>query len=137
MIYPDRFFFRYIGSLLYDGMLLFSVLFIATFLLLPLIGTGAIESGNPIYTLFLLIISYFYFCWQWVTGGQTLGMKSWKLIVVNEQQQKLNWKRASIRFLASLISCALFGLGFLIGLFNKQHKTLHDLLSKTQLVDSH
>lgn len=133
MLFIDRFVLCYIAAIIYDGMLLLSVLFIATFLLLPLINSGAIESGNPIYKLFLLLITYFYFCWQWHAGGETLGMKSWRLKVKNADGINPSWPQATLRFVCALLSCALFGIGFLLILFNQQHRTLHDMLSNSTI----
>ena len=85
-------------------MLLMSVLFLSTLLILPLVSHTAIESGNVAYNFYLLIMCYLYFCWQWMNGGQTLGMKSWRIQVVNSDGQNLNGRQASLRFLAALLS---------------------------------
>ena len=129
MLFIDRFVLRYIAAIIYDGMLLLSVLFIATFLLLPLMNSSAIESGNLVYNLFLLLVAYFYFCWQWHAGGETLGMKSWRLKIKNADGVNPSWSQATLRFVCALLSCALFGVGFLLMLFNQRHRTLHDMLS--------
>ena len=125
---------RRMATIFYDCLLLGSVLFFATLVILPLIGNGAIESGNLAYNVFLLILCYLYFCWQWIVGKQTLGMRSWQIYVVNEQMEKPDWKQASLRFLFAIVSWCLFGLGFLWALFDKDKLALHDRLSKTHLV---
>ncbi len=121
-------------AIFYDGLLLGSVLFIATLIILPLIGDGAIESGNLIYNVYLLIISYLFFCWQWMNGGQTLGMKSWHIKLVASDQALLTWRKVSIRFLTAILSWLLLGAGFFWSMFNEQRLTLHDKLSDTRLV---
>ena len=127
-------FFRRFASIVYDSILLCSVFFFATFILISSLGDSEIESGNYAYNFFLIIIAYFYFCWHWINGRQTLGMRSWGISIVNESNTSLKWKQASLRYIASLLSLALFGLGFLWALFDKNKLALHDRLSKTKLI---
>jgi len=127
-------FLRRLAAMFYDSLLLGSVFFCATFILISFIGDGAIESGNLLYDVFLLLLAYLYFCWHWVRSGQTLGMRSWHVLVVGESNTKLNWKQASLRYVASLLSLIVFGLGFVWALFDKRNKALHDHLSKTKLI---
>jgi uncharacterized RDD family membrane protein YckC len=123
-----------LAAIFYDCLLLTAVLFVATAALIPFIGGNAIESGNLAYSAFLLLISYLYFCWHWITGGQTLGMRSWHIFVNTESMQKPNWKQATLRFFSALLSLSLLGLGFLWSLFDKNKLALHDHLSKTRLI---
>ena len=125
---------RRLTAMFYDSLLLISIFFVATLILLPLIGEAAIKSGNLFYNLFLLFLAYLYFCWHWVEGRQTLGMRSWKIEVIDETNSTLNWKQASIRYFAALLSLMLIGLGFLWALFDKEKLALHDRLSKTKLI---
>ena len=125
---------RRFSAIFYDSLLLGSVLFIATLIILPLIGDSAIEPGNLAYNLFLLIISYLFFCWQWMNGGQTLGMKSWHITLVASDQALLTWRKVSIRFLTAILSWLLLGAGFFWSMFNEQRLSLHDKLSGTRLV---
>ena len=126
--------FRRLASIFYDCLLLFSILFFGSLVLLPLVGDGAIESGNLVYNAYLLVLSYLYFCWQWTMGGQTLGMRSWHIYVINENSNYPDWKEASLRFLFAVVSWLLFGLGFIYALFNKDKLTLHDRFSNTRLI---
>ena len=122
---------RRLAAIFYDCLLLTAILFVATAILVSLIGGNAIEGGNIVYNAFLLLVSFFYFSWHWVKGGQTLGMRSWHIFVMNESMQVINWKQASLRFLYALLSLLLLGSGFAWSLFNKKKYTLHDRLSKT------
>ena len=123
-----------LAAIFYDCLLLTAILFVATAILVSLIGGNAIEGGNIVYNAFLLLVSFFYFSWHWVKGGQTLGMRSWHIFVMNESMQVINWKQASLRFLYALLSLLLLGSGFAWSLFNKKKYTLHDRLSKTCLI---
>ena len=125
---------RRFAAIFYDLLLLISIFFIATFILLPIIGEAAIKSGNIFYNAFLLFLAYLYFCWHWVNGRQTLGMRSWNIEVIDETNSTLNWKQASLRYFAALLSMLLLGLGFIWALFDKKKLALHDRLSKTKLI---
>ena len=125
---------RRLAAIFYDCLLLSAVLFVATLALMPFAGGKAIESGNLAYNLFLITVSYFYFCWHWVSGGQTLGMRSWHIVVKNDSNRILNWNQASLRYFSSLLSLLLLGLGFVWALFDKDKLALHDHLSKTRLI---
>ncbi len=116
----------------YDGALLISVLFLATALLMPFTG-GAITSGNQLFRIYLLIWSYLYFCWPWVKGGQTLGMRAWRIRVIQADGGRLGWKHATLRFFLAIVSWLLAGAGYLWSLFDEQQRTLHDRLSRTRL----
>ncbi len=125
---------RRVFAVVYDGCLLIAVLFLATALLLPVTGGQAVSSGNIFYALYLISVSGLYFIWQWHKGGQTLGMKAWHIHIVNADQSRPGWGRLCLRFLFALLSSLVCGLGFFYAVFDRQHKTLHDLASKTYLV---
>ena len=127
-------FLRRLGAIIYDIILLSSVFFFATFCLIPFLGNQAIESNNLAYKVYLLILAYLYFVWQWSFGGKTLGMRSWHIKVVNESGIKPNLQQATKRYLASILSIILLGTGFLWAIFDHKRNTLHDHLSKTQLI---
>ena len=101
---------------------------------MPFIGGQAIESNNLAYQIYLLILTYLYFVWQWSFGGKTLGMRSWHIKVVNESGIKPNFQQATKRYLASVLSIILLGTGFLWAIFDYKRNTLHDHISKTQLI---
>ena len=121
-------------AIFYDTLLLIAIFFVASLILLPLIGETGIESGNIFYNAFLILLAYLYFCWHWVNGRQTLGMRSWKIEVTDRTNSALNWKQASLRYFAALLSLLLLGLGFIWALFDKEKFALHDRLSKTKLI---
>lgn len=73
------------------------------------------------------------FCWR-ARGGQTLGMKAWRLILVNDQGQKPSWGQCYLRCLLAPIMLVAGGLGYLYALIDKDSRTLHDILSKTRML---
>lgn len=127
-------FFRRLGAIVYDSLLLFSVLFIGTAVILPFNGGQAFGNTQYYYFFYLLMLSLLFFGWFWTHGGQTLGMRAWKLKVCSASLQPISWNQAALRFVAALLSWGAFGLGFLWIAFEKRKRGWHDLLSKTQVV---
>lgn len=126
-------FLRRIAAILYDSLLLIAVLFAATAVILPLNNGEAFASNNLFYLTYLFIVSFLYFGWFWTHGGQTLGMAAWKLKVLTQQHQPISWKFALVRFLTAILSWALFGLGFLWILFDRNKQSWHDRISQTAI----
>lgn len=125
---------RRLAIMFYDTTLLTSVLFVATILILPLTKGEAVSSQNIIYPFYLFLVCYFYYVWQWTHGGQTLGMKSWKVQLQENDQVQVSWKNASLRFFISLPSILFFGAGLVWIVFDSEKKSIYDRYSNTKLV---
>ena len=130
--------FRRLFAIFYDGFLLTAILIIVAAIANALNQGNAIEPGNTFYPIFVFIIfilSYLYFAWFWIHGGQTLGMKTWQIQLQSINSNKISWKTTAIRFICAIFSWSIFGLGFLWALFDKKNRCWHDLISKTVLLD--
>ena len=129
-------FIRLAATIFYDALLLTAVLFFATFMLLLI--PEEIRNTNPVVqilkVLWYLLVSYIYFVGFWLKGGQTPGMKAWKIKLVNTQGGAPSTKQATIRFFAAILSWALAGAGFLWMIVDRNHLSLHDHLSGSRLL---
>lgn len=125
---------RRLAAIGYDLLLLAAVDFIATAIILVFTSGVAVESANPFYKLYLLLIAYAYFSWQWTHGGQTLGMRAWKICLYDEHNGPVSWQLATKHFLFAIVSWLLAGSGFIWSLFDPEKRTLHDRWSKTRLL---
>lgn len=125
---------RRLASLLYDVLLLVAILFVATACLLPFNGGEALQPGQWLYSAYLLALVALFFGWFWTHGGQTLGMKAWGLRVCRADGRPLAWRHAGLRMLASCVSFASLGLGYLWVVVDPQRLAWHDRLSGTRLV---
>ncbi|MBB3167950.1 RDD family protein [Simiduia aestuariiviva] len=96
------------------------------------------EKANLGWTGFIgwLLLLAMYFSFFWVRSGQTLGMKTWRITVVDLQGQRINLRTALLRWCLAWISLALAGIGYWWSIIDKDSQTLHDLISKsrTQLI---
>ncbi len=122
--------FRRLAVIVYDAFLLLAVLFIA---LLP---TGAldIKPGGLLSWLvfvYMLGVGYVFYGWFWTHGGQTLGMKTWRVRVECLDGGTLGWRHALIRYASAVLS---LGLGLLWVPFHPQGLALQDQVSGTRLV---
>ena len=130
--------FRRLFAIFYDSFLLLAILFVVTAIANALNHGKAIEPGNvfyPLYVLIILLLSYLYFAWFWINGGQSLGMKTWRIKLQNDEGKNIGWKIAAIRFFSAMVSWGVIGLGFLWSFFDKKNRCWHDLISKTVIVD--
>lgn len=130
--------FRRLFAIFYDSFLLIAILFIVTAIANAMNNGEAIEPGNhlyPVYVITVFILSYLYFAWFWMHGGQSLGMKTWQIKLQGSDNGKIGWKTTAIRFVSAIFSWGFFGLGFLWALFDKKKRCWHDLTSHTVLID--
>ncbi len=128
---------RRLGAIFYDLLLLIALLAVATTLItLPL---GMPQGGYLLaFQWFLFeIIPLLFFTGFWWRGGQTLGMRAWRLRVVRRDGSPLSWGDALKRHLAALLSCLTLGLGFLWILVDPDRLAWHDRLSATKLIRTH
>jgi len=125
-------FWRRLAAQTYDFLLLIALLFLATALLLPFTaGMAVTDQHTLIYRIYLVVVSFFFYGWFWTHGGQTLGLRAWKLTVLTQDKKTLNWTQALVRFVTASVSLGFFGLGYLWILIDKDRRGWHDHLSKT------
>lgn len=147
---------RRMACWLYEGMLLFGVVFIAGYLFGALSQTKNAMDNRHALQAFLFVVFGIYFVWLW-SKGQTLAMKTWHIRVLDRTGQPLSQGRALLRYLCSwlwflppLLTSWFFALkggeAFVIFLgwvaiwailsrFHPQRQFWHDALAGTQLVD--
>jgi uncharacterized RDD family membrane protein YckC len=137
---------RRLVALLYDGLLLVALWFIVMGVLIPLYpytglpmeDVGGVMVPTPLILQglmfpLLLLVTWGFYAWFWLHGGQTLGMRAWKLVSRDVHRQPMTLLQTVSRFLAGCISTGLLGLGWLIALLPAK-QTLHDSLSSTETV---
>lgn len=148
---------RRLACWLYEGMLLFAVVFVAGYLFSSLTQTKHALDNRHAHQGFVFVVLGIYFTWLWAKG-QTLAMKTWRIEVVDIHGQRLTQGRALLRYLWSwlwfvppLLGSWAFGLSgaetgvivtgwvlvwALLSRFHPQRQYLHDVLAGTRLVAS-
>ncbi|MEO8460031.1 MAG: RDD family protein [Dokdonella sp.] len=82
----------------------------------------------------VLVVTSGYFVISWMRGGQTIGMRAWRLKIVDRDEAALSLRSAAIRFIVAIISVAAFGLGFIWCLVDRERRAWHDIAAATRLV---
>jgi len=149
---------RRLAAFVYEGVLLFGVLFIADYLFSTLTQQRDAMQGRWLGQAFLFVVLGVYFTWFWSHGGQTVALKAWHLRVVDAQGRPLGELRALARyvlswlwFMPALLAAHLSGLRsitevfgcllagvlayLLVARLNPRRQFLHDLICGTQVVD--
>jgi uncharacterized RDD family membrane protein YckC len=131
---------RRLAAMLYDALLVFGLLLLASMLITLPVGLLAGESassalsGNLLFRIWLAMVPPAFFLLFWMKGGQTLGMKSWRIRVVRSDGASLSWPDALKRLFFALLSWLPLGLGYIWILFDKENQAWHDRLSGTRLI---
>ena len=118
----------------YDLLILVGVLMSTSFVVIAARGGAAVPAGNPVFQGFLAAQVAAYFIGFWARGGQTPGMRAWRLRVQTVQGDTPSLAVAATRFAAALLAVAPAGLGFLWMLVDADNRTWHDRLSGTWIV---
>jgi len=149
---------RRMACWLYEGMLLFAVVFVAGWLFSTLGQVrDAMDARRPLLQAFLFVIFGIYFTWFWAKG-QTLAMKTWNIRVVDREGRPISQARALLRYLCAWLwflpplavlaplklsgpENAVLVLGWvavwaLSSRFHPQRQFWHDALAGTRLVSS-
>ncbi len=71
---------------------------------------------------------------SWHRGGQTLGMRPWRLKVVDPNGDPAPLPALCVRYAVGSVSLLALGLGFLWALFDRDRLAWHDRASGTRMV---
>jgi uncharacterized RDD family membrane protein YckC len=148
---------RRMACWLYEGLLLFGVLFISGYLFSALSQSRHALNNRHGLQAFLFLVMGIYFTW-FGHKGQTLAMKTWHIRVVDIEGQALSQKRAFARYLlswfwfipplAALAPYTLSGaeiavlfMGWvtvwaLLSCFHPQRQFWHDAFAGTRLINA-
>lgn len=127
-------FFRRMLIMLYDALIVFALMMLATGLLLLVYDQRLTAGKDVAYTVYLAVFWFGYLCWCWRNGGMTVGMRAWKVRLVADDSSRLSWRQCAIRFLVSLASALALGAGFLWSFSDSSRRTWHDRASHSRLV---
>ncbi len=146
---------RRLAALVYDGLLYLSLLMAGLVLATPVVAFFVAEDARtPLHNFAVLqlygfVIGLLFFGWSWARGGQTLGMRVWRLQLRRLDGSGLRWPIAALRFTAGMLLCvgalwlgkhlgaAAYGaalLNFVPCLLTTRGRALNDLAAGTEMV---
>jgi uncharacterized RDD family membrane protein YckC len=127
---------RRFASLFYEAILLTAILWCAGLPFALVEDYFRTTHLRAVYQLYLVTVAGVYFTWQWMHGGATLAMKTWRLRVVSCDGGPLTRRQAIVRYIAALGGLVLFAIGFVWALFDPSHAFLHDRIARTRIVST-
>lgn len=71
---------------------------------------------------------------SWRRGGQTLGMRPWRLRIVGADGAAPGWRALLLRYAVATVSTLAGGLGFWWAWLDRDRLTWHDRVSGTRMV---
>ncbi len=134
---------RRLAALFYDGLLLAAVCISATIFALAfkalLLGLPSISADTPAlgglwYQGLLLALWVLFFLAFWLRGGQTPGMRAWRLRLQRPDGAEIRWWQGCLRLLAAPPALLCGGLGYWWALFDRGGRSWPDLLSASIIV---
>jgi uncharacterized RDD family membrane protein YckC len=125
---------RRLAALCYDLLLVAALLLSFTAFVVAARLFRAVSPGDWWFPFCLLTIVASFFSGFWVHGGQTLGMRAWRVRVVRDDGSALKWPRAAARFALGLVAAAPAGLGLWWSLLDERKRGWHDRWTRTRVV---
>ena len=142
---------------LYEGILMFGVVFISGYLFGTMSQTRHAMDNRHGLQAFLFVIFGIYFIWFWAKG-QTLAMKTWNIRIVDPLGKPITQARAGLRYALSylwilpalaaaaafrlsvletaVIACGWVAVWAILSRFHPRQQFWHDALAGTRLVSS-
>lgn len=154
---------RRLAAACYDGLLLFAVWMVTLLVGLMARELLGVERNDHVNALCLFLSGLAFFGWSWTHGGQTLGMRSWRLRLQRQDGSALRWPIAVLRYAAMLsgwglaltppllaslpqklrpphceevilAAALLTALSLLLALLDPHRRTFYDRLASTEVV---
>lgn len=88
----------------------------------------------PVFMGMLVVLASF-FCFFWRRSGQTLGMRAWRLKLVDRDcAAPASLKQCVLRVVLAPVSLLCFGLGYFWRWLDPQGHTFHGRMSRTRVI---
>jgi uncharacterized RDD family membrane protein YckC len=133
----------------YDALLLAAMWMIAAMAVMVANQLVPIADGRALMRVVMGLVGLAFFGWFWTHGGQTLGMRAWRLRVQQLDGTPVRPTASMLRYMAGLLPviCAFYGtarygtpalaialLGYLPCLIDARRRAFNDLIAGTQVV---
>jgi len=124
-------------ALLYDFFPMLALWFAASLAVYLLRGKvtvrpDSLAAYSELLLLWLLTGAYAVISWR--RGGQTIGMRPWRLQVVAVDGRPASWRALCLRYAVATVSTLACGLGLWWTLVDRERRGWHDLAAGTRFV---
>jgi uncharacterized RDD family membrane protein YckC len=125
---------RRLICLVYEALLAFGIATFASLIFLGAAGANPVGWMRHVFQGYLFVVIGLYFVASWLRRGQTLAMKTWKLLVVGADGKRITPSQAMLRYACAWPCLALGGVGLLYAWLDRDRQFLHDRLAGTKIV---
>ncbi len=125
---------RRLAAAFYDAFLLIALWAIVALIDAVIRDLAGLPYDSRPLRAWLFLTGLGFFGWFWTHGGQTLGMRAWRLQLRREDGAPLKRLQASLRYALAWPSWLLFGSGVLWCLLDRRRQAAHDRLAGTEVV---
>lgn len=125
---------RRLAAALYDGFLLLALWMIGLWLEVLVRDAFDLERNLAVLRGYVFLLGLGFFGWFWTHGGQTLGMRVWRLQLRRSDGRALDWRTAAVRYAGAWLAWAPLALGVLWCVVDRRGRAWHDHLSGTDLL---
>ena len=119
--------------MLYDAIGVFAIWLVTVSVIVVATDSAAL---GPAVTILLVFEMVGLFVFSWRYGGQTLGMRAWRIILVSGTGRPLTLVQLTVRLFGAALSIACAGLGYAWILLDHDKRSWADLLSHTRIVNA-
>jgi uncharacterized RDD family membrane protein YckC len=123
-----------LAAFIYDGLLVLGLWFVMGIIFVAANGGEHVAQHNPFLPSAMFIVLFWFNLHFWRRGGQTLGMRAWRLRLINDNKGPLTLMQCLVRFLVAIGSTLVFFLGYFWVWFDKEGLTWHDRYSNTRII---
>lgn len=121
-------------ALFYEALALAALIWAAAFLYSAVEQALRLVHVRPLFQAYLALVIGIYFVWQWLRGGQTLAMKTWRLKIERCDGAPLTLGAAIVRYVVALVGTIALGVTYLWAFVDRDRAFLHDRLARTRIV---
>lgn len=123
-----------LAAFAYDSLLMLALWFVVGGVFVAANGGEWNANSTPFVRSLMFLIWVWFNLHFWRRGGQTLGMRSWRLRLLSTTGKPLTYTQCLLRLVMAVPSFVIFLLGYLWVLVDKDKLTWHDKYSETRVI---
>ena len=131
-------FWRRFGAYLIDSLIVSLVILILSAAMGFSVGIGGIGGPGASLVGILIVIAapWLYFAGMESSKHQaTIGKMALGMAVTDQQNQRISFIRATVRYFGKILSALIFCVGFIMAAFTQRKQALHDMIAGSLVVN--